>query len=73
MRNDLGIGVLEYERIYFEVVIQTENGLYRGLKCWSTNGYTSKWLLDRKWGIGGLWRVEYEGYTVWLFRLKWVV
>ena len=29
MRNDLGIGVLEYERIYFEVVIQTENGLYR--------------------------------------------
>ena len=51
--------MLEYERIYFEVVIQTENGLYRRtVACWSTNGYTSKWLFRLKMGcIGGLWRV----------------
>ena len=48
--------MLEYERIYFEVVIQTENGLYRRtVACWSTNGYTSKWLFRQKMDcIGGL-------------------
>ena len=55
--------MLEYEGIYFEVVIQTENGLYRRtVACWSTKGYTSKWLFRLKMGcIEDCGVLEYEG------------